>query len=50
MVETLAAAHPDHADVIGEDVRQTLRKLAELGLVSDASGPGEAAAPGVVDS
>jgi len=50
MVETLAAAHPDHADVIGEDVRQTLRKLAELGLVSDTSGPGGAAAPSVVDS
>ena len=50
MVEALAAAHPDHADVIGEDVRQTLRKLAELGLVSDTSGPGGAAAPSVVDS
>ena len=50
MVEALAAAHPDHADVIGDDVRQTLRKLAELGLVSDTSGPGGAAAPSVVDS
>ena len=50
IVEALAAAHPDHADVIGEDVRQTLRKLAELGLVSDTSGPGGAAAPSVVDS
>lgn len=37
MVEALAAAHPEDAEVIGEDVRQTLRKLAELGLVSDAS-------------
>ena len=50
MVEALAAAHPDDSDVIGEDVRQTLRKLAELGLVSDTSGPGGAAAPSVVDS
>ena len=36
MVRDLAAAHPDDADVIGEDVRQTLRKLVELGLVTDA--------------
>lgn len=36
MVRDLAAAHPDDAAVIGEDVRQTLRKLAELGLVTDA--------------
>ena len=50
MVEALAAAHPDDSDVIGEDVRQTLRKLAELGLVSDASDPGGAAAPRPVDS
>jgi hypothetical protein len=50
MVKALAAAHPDHADVIGEDVRQTLRKLAELGLVSDTSEPDEpVAAPGVAD-
>jgi hypothetical protein len=49
MVEALAAAHPDHADVIGEDVRQTLRKLAELGLVSDTSDPGEAPPPGGAD-
>jgi hypothetical protein len=42
MVQALAAAHPDDAEVIGEDVRQTLRKLAELGLVSDPSGPGGA--------
>jgi hypothetical protein len=50
MVKGLAATHPDHADVIGEDVRQTLRKLAELGLVSDTSDADEAAAPGVADS
>ena len=31
MVETLAAAHPDDAAVVGEDVRQTLRKLASWG-------------------
>ena len=31
----LAAAHPDDAAVIGEDVRQTVRKLVELGLVVD---------------
>ncbi len=37
LVEGLAAAHPDDVDVIGDDVGQTLRKLAELGLVSDAS-------------
>jgi division protein CdvB (Snf7/Vps24/ESCRT-III family) len=37
MVEALAAAHPEEADVIDEDVRQTLRKLAELGLVSEAT-------------
>ncbi|HEX3332743.1 MAG TPA: PqqD family protein [Acidimicrobiales bacterium] len=42
MVQALAAAHPDDAEVIGEDVRQTLRKLAELGLVSDPSAPGGA--------
>ena len=50
IVEALAAAHPDHADVIGEDVRQTLRKLAELGLVSDTSDPDGAAAPGMADA
>ncbi len=37
MVRQLAAAHPDDARVIGEDVRQTLRKLADLGLVTDAA-------------
>ena len=31
----LAAAHPDDAADIGEDVRQTVHKLAELGLVVD---------------
>jgi hypothetical protein len=50
MVEALAATHPDHAEVIREDVWQTLRKLVELGLVSDASDPDETVAPGVVGS
>jgi hypothetical protein len=38
MVHELTAAHPDDAGVIGEDVRQTVRKLVELGLVVDAEG------------
>lgn len=38
MVRELAAAHPDDAAEIGEDVRQTVRKLVELGLVVDAAG------------
>jgi hypothetical protein len=33
MIRELAETYPDQASVIGEDVRQTLRKLAELGLV-----------------
>ncbi len=45
IVETLATAHPDDAGVIGEDVRQTLRKLAELGLVVDASESGAGETP-----
>ena len=36
MVRALAAAHPDDAADIGDDVRQTVRKLVELGLVVDA--------------
>lgn len=36
MVRELSAAHPDDAAVIDEDVRQTVRKLVELGLVVDA--------------
>ena len=36
MVRELTAAHPDEAAVMGEDVRQTVRKLVELGLVVDA--------------
>ncbi len=38
MVRELTAAHPDDADVIGEDVRLTVRKFVELGLVADAEG------------
>lgn len=33
MVRELAETYPDDASVIGDDVRETLRKLAELGLV-----------------
>ena len=33
MVRELAEMYPDEAPVIGDDVRGTLRKLAELGLV-----------------
>ncbi len=36
MVHALVVAHPDDAAVIGEDVRQTVRRLAELGLVAGA--------------
>jgi hypothetical protein len=35
MVRALAAAHPDDEADIGDDVRRTVRKLAELGLVVD---------------
>ena len=38
MVRELTVAHPDDAAVISEDVRQTVRKLIELGLVVDAEG------------
>lgn len=38
MVRELRAAHPDDADVIGDDVHQTVRKLLELGLVVAAEG------------
>jgi hypothetical protein len=33
MIRELAERYPDQASVIGDDVRETLRKLAELGLV-----------------
>jgi hypothetical protein len=38
MVRELELAHPSDSPAIGEDVRQTVRKLAELGLVVDAGG------------
>ncbi len=37
MIRELAETFPDQASVIGEDVRETLRKLAELGLVDQGS-------------
>jgi len=36
MVEVLAGPHPAEAELIAEDVRQTVRRLAELALVADA--------------
>ena len=42
MVEALGETYPDDASVIGADVRETLRKLAEMGLVSE--GPDGSAA------
>ncbi len=36
MVHALGEAYPEQADVIGDDVRETLRKLADMGLVSEA--------------
>lgn len=38
MVQELAETYPEDARVIGGDVRETLRKLAELGLVAEGSG------------
>lgn len=35
MIDALREAYPDDASVIGDDVRETLRKLAELGLLSE---------------
>jgi hypothetical protein len=35
IVNVLTDAHPAEAEVIGDDVWQTVRKLAELGLVGD---------------
>ena len=37
--------YPDDAAEIGEDVRQTVRKLVELGLVVDGGDPERVAAP-----
>ena len=36
IVDALGETYPDAAGVIGDDVRETLRKLAEMGLVSEA--------------
>ncbi|HEY5385883.1 MAG TPA: PqqD family protein [Acidimicrobiales bacterium] len=36
MVRALAVEHGAHAEDIAEDVRRTLAKLAELGLVAEA--------------
>jgi Coenzyme PQQ synthesis protein D (PqqD) len=38
MVRALTAEHPDDAGVIGEDVRRTVGKLVDLGLVADVAG------------
>jgi hypothetical protein len=37
IVDALGETYPDAAGVIGDDVRETLRKLAEMGLVSEAA-------------
>ncbi|HWD55300.1 MAG TPA: PqqD family protein [Acidimicrobiales bacterium] len=44
IVEALGEAFPDQAPVIGDDVYETLRKLADMGLVAEA--PGAPGAPG----
>ncbi|HEY1650651.1 MAG TPA: PqqD family protein [Acidimicrobiales bacterium] len=44
MVEVLGETYPDEASVIDVDVRETLRKLADMGLVSEAPGAPEAPA------
>ena len=43
MERELVAAHPAEANVIGEDVRQTVGKLAELGLLVDGLLTGDGA-------
>jgi hypothetical protein len=45
MVCRLAQAHAADAGEVGDDVRRTVRKLADLGLVVDASGTDGAAPP-----
>ena len=42
MVRALTRVHPEQAAEIAEDVRQTMAKLAELGLVADADADAEA--------
>ena len=36
IVQALNETYPDQAAVIGDDVLETLRKLAEIGLVTEA--------------
>jgi hypothetical protein len=38
MARSLSETHDATPDLVGEDVRQTVRKLAELGLVEDGAG------------
>jgi hypothetical protein len=45
IVEALGETYPDAASVIGDDVRETLHKLAEMGLVSEASSPPHSSSP-----
>lgn len=45
MVEVLAGPHPAEAELIAEDVRQTVRRLAELALVADADADAAQDAP-----
>jgi hypothetical protein len=40
MIQVLGEAYPDQVSVIGDDVRETLRKLAEIGLVSEGPATG----------
>jgi hypothetical protein len=42
LVGRLAAAHDEDRGLIGHDVRQTVRKLAELGLVAEVREPARA--------
>jgi hypothetical protein len=46
MVDKLAAAHPDDVAAIGADVRQTVGKLVELGLVVAEAAGAEGTPPG----
>lgn len=39
LVDRLAEAHGEERGVVGRDVVQTVRKLAELGLLSEAGQP-----------
>ena len=45
IVHALAEAHPDESALIAQDVRQTVRKLAELGLVVRATRTPQRAQP-----